>query len=150
MHAFHHEPILPRLITCWFCLHNFTVCMLTLIVPDPCLSGPCDINATCTREALLNSNFTCSCQEPFIGNGFACSCKLGFHYILHAQLLPFNSMPPPVPDPCLSGPCHSNASCMREGLRSGGFQCECDPGYQGDGLNCLGTYIILYYWYCFV
>ena len=44
------------------------------IVPDPCLSHPCDVNADCTREGLLSADFTCSCREPFTdGDGFTCS-----------------------------------------------------------------------------
>ena len=49
-----------------------------ILVPDPCLSGPCDPNASCEREGLMSDNFTCSCQLPFtVGDGFSCSSK---HY----------------------------------------------------------------------
>ena len=41
--------------------------------PDPCLSGPCDTNADCTRSSLLNGNFTCACTTGFTGTGFECS-----------------------------------------------------------------------------
>jgi hypothetical protein len=41
-----------------------------------------------------------------------------------------------VPDPCLSLPCHANASCSREGMLSEGFLCTCDPDFTGDGYNC--------------
>ena len=50
------------------------VIVINIIVPDPCLSGPCDPNASCEREGLLSDNFTCTCQPPFTeGNGFSCS-----------------------------------------------------------------------------
>ena len=46
----------------------------TGIVPDPCLSEPCDVNAVCEREGPFSDNFTCTCQPPFTeGNGFNCS-----------------------------------------------------------------------------
>ena len=52
----------------------------SILVPDPCLSGPCDPNASCEREGLMSDNFTCSCQPPFIaGDGFSCSSKQQFH-----------------------------------------------------------------------
>ena len=47
------------------------------LVPDPCLSGPCDPNANCEREGLLSGNFTCLCQAPFtVDDGFNCSSKV--------------------------------------------------------------------------
>ena len=42
-------------------------------VPDPCLSEPCDPNANCVRDGLLNSNFTCTCNPEFTGDGFNCT-----------------------------------------------------------------------------
>ena len=44
-------------------------------VPDPCLSGPCDVNAVCHQGDPLNSEFTCTCNSPFQGDGFTCTCK---------------------------------------------------------------------------
>ena len=41
-----------------------------------------------------------------------------------------------VPDPCLSAPCHFNASCERESLLSDGLTCTCFPGFTGDGYSC--------------
>lgn len=52
-----------------------TVFHYLYIVPDPCLSGPCDANASCERDGLLLNTFTCTCVTPFQGNGFSCSCK---------------------------------------------------------------------------
>ena len=52
------------------------IIIIMLLVPDPCLSGPCDPNAVCQRDGLLNGNFTCTCLSPFIvGDGFNCSGK---------------------------------------------------------------------------
>ena len=47
------------------------------IVPDPCLFQPCDSNALCERDGVLNENFTCTCLSPFVGNGFNCTSKFG-------------------------------------------------------------------------
>ena len=48
--------------------------LLNFVVPDPCVSEPCDVNAICEREGLLTDGFTCTCQSPFTeGNGFNCS-----------------------------------------------------------------------------
>ena len=44
-------------------------------VPDPCNSGPCDTNAECTRDSVLNANFTCTCTSPFEGDGFTCESR---------------------------------------------------------------------------
>ena len=47
---------------------------LVILVPDPCLSDPCDVNAICEREGLLSDRFVCTCQPPFTeGTGFNCS-----------------------------------------------------------------------------
>ena len=44
------------------------------LVPDPCRSDPCDVNAICEREGLLSNGFICICQPPFSeGTGFNCS-----------------------------------------------------------------------------
>ena len=44
-------------------------------VPDPCNSEPCDTNAVCARDSPLNTNFTCTCNPPFQGDGFTCESK---------------------------------------------------------------------------
>ncbi len=36
-------------------------------------------------------------------------------------------------DECFFGPCHINASCNDT---DGGFACQCDSGYSGNGFNC--------------
>ena len=37
-------------------------------------------------------------------------------------------------DPSLNN-CHSSAVCINT---MGGFMCECNPGFQGDGVTCTG------------
>lgn len=38
-------------------------------------------------------------------------------------------------DECMSSPCHSNATCTNT---NGTYNCVCDAGYEGDGMNCRG------------
>ena len=34
--------------------------------------------------------------------------------------------------------CHDNAHCVND---VGSYGCQCNPGYTGDGKNCLGMYV---------
>ncbi|XP_065179576.1 MAM and LDL-receptor class A domain-containing protein 1-like [Sycon ciliatum] len=50
---------------------------------DPCnfpyengTTNPCDANATCS--SVIHHNFTCTCQEGYIGNGFSCVEKASY------------------------------------------------------------------------
>ena len=36
-------------------------------------------------------------------------------------------------DECLNTPCNSNANCTDN---EGSFDCQCNAGFSGDGLNC--------------
>ena len=36
--------------------------------------------------------------------------------------------------------CHQNAVCQNT---NGGFNCSCNNGFEGNGINCTGTYVIL-------
>ena len=67
---------------------------MLLLVPDPCVSDPCDVNAVCLREGLFTDRFTCICQPPFTeGTGFNCSgmnytirYDSSYHYSQECQL----------------------------------------------------------------
>lgn len=77
VHAFLHTLELGQPVqVCIFTIHNSdtTIYSYHFIVPDPCLSTPCDPNAECIRESSQSSNFSCSCNAPFtVGDGFNCS-----------------------------------------------------------------------------
>ena len=48
---------------------------------------------------------------------------------------------PLADDGCLShGGCHGDANCVRQA--SGSYQCECNPGYHGNGVNCTSKIFI--------
>ena len=51
------------------------VMVSTAILPDPCLSSPCDANAVCERDEMTMSSYTCTCTPPYEGDGFSCSCE---------------------------------------------------------------------------
>ena len=46
-------------------------------------------------------------------------------------------------DRCASNPCHPNAICTNiNGTMP--YDCECDTGYEGDGINCQGMPFCIY------
>ena len=47
----------------------------SILVPDPCLNSPCDINADCQREGVLSDQFSCTCISGFTGDGLQCTGK---------------------------------------------------------------------------
>ena len=40
--------------------------------------------------------------------------------------------------------CHPNAKCIE--LVVGGRKCVCNPGFEGDGIDCAGKFSFLYIW----
>ena len=42
---------------------------------------------------------------------------------------------------CISYPCDTNAECI-EGINS--YTCECNEGFIGDGITCIGNLIIIF------
>jgi len=34
--------------------------------------------------------------------------------------------------------CHAEAACVNT---AGSYDCDCKPGYHGDGINCNGTFL---------
>lgn len=42
-------------------------------------------------------------------------------------------------DECMVDACHPNATCVN---KIGSFDCNCDEGFVGEGLDCQGTIIV--------
>jgi alpha-tubulin suppressor-like RCC1 family protein len=41
-----------------------------------------------------------------------------------------------APDPCANDNCHAEASCTPQPTADTGYQCDCKPGWEGDGQDC--------------
>ncbi len=63
---------------------------------------------------------------------FACDCKMQFVIRAKRIRLIFSDI-----DECAAGTdnCSANAVCNN---LEGGFECECNTGFSGDGVNCTG------------
>ena len=48
-----------------------------------------------------------------------------------------------VPDLCNSDPCDSNAECSRESVLTDGFTCTCNAPFEGDGMTCESTWLLI-------
>ncbi|CAH1275737.1 NID1, partial [Branchiostoma lanceolatum] len=85
---------------------------------DPCQPNPCDpINAQCIPE----------------GDNFRCICRPGFQLASDGRTCT-------EIDPCENNNCDSvNGRCLPTYAAGGviSFRCECNPGFQGDGIRCL-------------
>ena len=96
---------------------------------------PCDPNAYCEREGPLTNTFSCTCRPPFImEDNLVCIGKL-IEVIVQCRIPTILCTRTVVPDPCLSAPCHFNASCERENLLGENLTCVCFPGFTGDGYS---------------
>ena len=100
----------------------------------------CHADATCTNT---EGGFKCECKPGFEGSGFDCtvkttptvkpttppSCDIGFFFD-GKSCIDF--------DECTTGlnDCHADAICTNI---EGGFTCECNNGFIGDGKNCIVT-----------
>eukprot|EP00121_Abeoforma_whisleri_P005603 Awhi_evm1s5082 len=82
---------------------------------DPCADSPCGTGATCE---VINHRPVCSCPSGFSGNPFT-------------RCLDIDE----CEDPSKSN-CDENAVCFNT---DGGFQCECQGGFEGDGHFCEET-----------
>uniref|UniRef100_A0A4W6E3B1 Nidogen 2 n=1 Tax=Lates calcarifer TaxID=8187 RepID=A0A4W6E3B1_LATCA len=110
---------------------------------NECAEGlsSCGAHAQCVN---LPGSHRCQCQSgyEFGFDGRTCvgNPSIGEHFpdskhdFLQLWLLIYFS--PPIftdMDECSSSPCHVNARCIN-GL--GSFQCQCQPGFYGDGFYC--------------
>ena len=95
----------------------------TCVDIDECLTkNRCDDSATCVNSI---GSFNCECTNGFASNGTGCFCGEGL--IEKAdQCIDF--------DECsTSHRCDVNANCTNT---HGSYQCDCLPGFYGDGKSC--------------
>ena len=109
---------------------NTTIEGFTIVVcddVDECTDiSPCHANATCDNTF---GGFNCTCADGYVGDG---------------DILDINGDPTTGTcdnvDECDAANgsdfvhnCHGNATCTDT---DGSFECQCDIGYEGDGVNC--------------
>ena len=96
----------------------------------------CHTNAVCTDTT---GSFQCTCSSGFTGDGTTCTSIL-LHALgspcvekpLHYIVLSISDI-----NECGQGTdnCHANAQCTDT---VGSFQCDCLPGFEGNGVTCNG------------
>ena len=102
---------------------------------DECLESldNCDnSSAICTNTI---GGFNCSCTNGFTGDGINCSSMtLYYSFMIGDHKYSFNMVDI---DECELGidDCHPNATCVDT---VGSFECNCDPGFTGSGVECSG------------
>ena len=100
---------------------------------DECEEGTaeCHTNATCTNN---DGSYNCSCVYGYIGDGWNCTSIV---YYKKKVVYAFPSIFSIGINLCEVGPtdCHTNATCLD---RDGGYDCECNDGYTGNGTYCEG------------
>ena len=98
-----------------------------------------DNNGGCAQ--LCNNtvgSFICGCSEGYTLNADDINCS-GMHY--HSSFSCKSNLNVCTDiDECVLklDPCHDNATCFNT---DGRFNCNCNEGYEGDGLVCTGTLI---------
>ena len=118
----------------------------------PGANNNCSSNADCVNEL---GSFGCNCKSGYTGDGVNCNGtfrNVVFEFWIRKRLFeevfshikvkvsfkPFADV-----DECIApsaNNCSSNADCVNE---PGSFECNCRPGYTGDGVNCNGMFINL-------
>lgn len=111
---------------------------------DECATGAdnCDTSAICANTP---GSFNCSCDEGYSGDGVTC---VGEWLTLSTHIPPIY-WPQSDIDECAIDDenCDSDASCDNT---PGNFTCNCNHGYFGDGITCMGEWTMqilrVYYW----
>ncbi|KAF4108162.1 protocadherin Fat 3 isoform X1 [Onychostoma macrolepis] len=112
-----------------------------VLYPDPCLGGPCQNGASCTK--LPSGDFSCSCLPQFtgsrcelevtscvpspcqnggdckaVGNTFLCGCLKGFTGLICDEDV----------NECEREECENGGACVNT---FGAFYCNCTMGFEG-------------------
>lgn len=105
---------------------------------DECSRGhTCAGNATCMN---FDGGVNCTCLPGYFGDGDIC--------IGMSSSVIFNSLYYDWPalletDFCIGNNCSANAVCSNS---HGSFRCDCLTGFEGNGYNCDGTFLINQIW----
>uniref|UniRef100_A0A665TTP7 Nidogen 2a (osteonidogen) n=1 Tax=Echeneis naucrates TaxID=173247 RepID=A0A665TTP7_ECHNA len=102
---------------------------------DECADGlsSCGAHTVCVN---LPGSHRCQCQGgyEFGYDGRTCLCSIIWSFL--SAFVPvdvFLSCFSSDVDECSSSPCHVSAQCTNS---LGSFQCQCQPGFYGDGFSC--------------
>lgn len=104
----------------------------SIIDINECQDGTDD----CIETAACNNNagsFSCSCLPGYEGNGFVCTGIQSYLYHFTCVLIIIIDI-----NECTTGGhnCSTRATCTNT---AGSFSCACNPGYEGNGVNCSGN-----------
>uniref|UniRef100_A0A8D3BLS7 Nidogen-2 n=1 Tax=Scophthalmus maximus TaxID=52904 RepID=A0A8D3BLS7_SCOMX len=90
-------------------------------------SSSCGAHAQCVN---LPGSHRCQCQSGYEFGYDGRTCVVALVCPLRCI---FGAHSAAYVDECSSSPCHVNARCIN---RLGSFQCQCQPGFDGDGFYC--------------
>uniref|UniRef100_A0A8D3BKF4 Nidogen 2a (osteonidogen) n=1 Tax=Scophthalmus maximus TaxID=52904 RepID=A0A8D3BKF4_SCOMX len=97
-------------------------------------SSSCGAHAQCVN---LPGSHRCQCQSGYEFGYDGRTCVGKWQLFDVALVCPlrciFGAHSAAYVDECSSSPCHVNARCIN---RLGSFQCQCQPGFDGDGFYC--------------
>lgn len=93
----------------------------------------CSADAICTNS---DGSYLCDCKSGYSGNGFTCTdifiSTIIFNNNSLLYIIDVNECTQNMDN------CSSNALCTNT---QGSFLCDCNSGYNGNGVNCAGTSI---------
>ena len=121
------------------------------ILANSCNGTMCHINATCVNSTEYAYGMHCECNIGFDGDGINCTSK--YIWYLHEKISPLLISPLfsflyIIANTCNGTMCHVNATCVNS--TKGGVHCECNTGFDGNGINCTSKYISWFDWKLFL
>jgi hypothetical protein len=109
--------------------------LLTGLDIDACVTNPCHAFAMCTDLPAPSLSRTCACLPGASGNGTFCAGMSDVDFD-DAYIPDINGCAPSF------NPCSTNAMCTDNAFPGVGAVCECNSGFTGSGLTCIGIFLI--------